>query len=254
MNTETGRMCTIILILVTGLWSQVDGSAIPMWEFLSKNEKVSHLYRLFSKEVASYCLDSSMPDCNKNLLVSGLRHLSNMDENKLDELDPYQRNANFKIWRTLVGNYQQNSRTDHESTGNNAGDDPLVSGESDQNSLAEESSLTKDYVKPIDHESYVVGPLVVRVFPDGRPVPGDDQRPLPRDEDLDDLKYSRVPSVSELQASYDRFPLKKYNSPQANLLGYPFRVLRFVRPVQNYYGTSIFPDRHKPEMKYLRFY
>lgn len=34
-----------------------------------------------------------MPDCTKNLLVSGLRQLANMDDNEMDTLDPYQRNA-----------------------------------------------------------------------------------------------------------------------------------------------------------------
>lgn len=44
-------------------------------------------------QVAKYCADSSMPDCNKNLLVAGMRNLANMDNNVLDRLDPYQRNA-----------------------------------------------------------------------------------------------------------------------------------------------------------------
>lgn len=44
-------------------------------------------------QVAKYCADSSMPDCNKNLLVAGMRNLANMDNNILDQLDPYQRDA-----------------------------------------------------------------------------------------------------------------------------------------------------------------
>uniref|UniRef100_A0A0C9RR87 Reg-5_1 protein n=1 Tax=Fopius arisanus TaxID=64838 RepID=A0A0C9RR87_9HYME len=43
---------------------------------------------------------------------------------------------------------------------------------------------------------YLVGPMVIRVFPDGRPVPEDEHRPLPRDEDLDEFKNS-VPSLAE---------------------------------------------------------
>lgn len=54
---------------------------------------MSHLYRVFSQEVAQYCADSSMPDCNKNLLVTGLKNLANLHEDKLDEMDPYQRGA-----------------------------------------------------------------------------------------------------------------------------------------------------------------
>lgn len=54
---------------------------------------MSHLYGLFSKQVAQFCADSSRPDCNKNLLVSGIRSLASMDNNVLDQLDPYQRGA-----------------------------------------------------------------------------------------------------------------------------------------------------------------
>lgn len=38
-------------------------------------------------------MDSSMPDCNKNLLLTGMRNLGNMENNVLDKLDPYQRDA-----------------------------------------------------------------------------------------------------------------------------------------------------------------
>lgn len=55
--------------------------------------QMSHLYGLFSKQVAQYCADSSRPDCNKNLLVSGIRNLAGMNDNVLDQLDPYQRGA-----------------------------------------------------------------------------------------------------------------------------------------------------------------
>jgi len=54
---------------------------------------MSHLYGLFSKQVARFCADSSRPDCNKNLLVTGIRSLASMDDNVLDRLDPYQRCA-----------------------------------------------------------------------------------------------------------------------------------------------------------------
>lgn len=54
---------------------------------------MSHLYELFSQQVARFCADSSRPDCNKHLLVSGIRNLANMDDNVLDKLDPYQRGA-----------------------------------------------------------------------------------------------------------------------------------------------------------------
>lgn len=54
---------------------------------------MSYLLRIFSLQVAKYCMDSSMPDCNKNLLLTGIRNLGNMENNVLDKLDPYQRDA-----------------------------------------------------------------------------------------------------------------------------------------------------------------
>lgn len=48
---------------------------------------------------------------------------------------------------------------------------------------------------------YVMGPMVVRVMPDGRPVPEDKQRPLPVDEDAEEFQAMRarpVPSMADL--------------------------------------------------------
>ncbi|XP_046609851.1 rhythmically expressed gene 5 protein [Neodiprion virginianus] len=182
-----------------------EGSAIPMWEFLSKEEKMSHLYKVFSKQVAKYCADSSKPDCNKNLLVSGLRNLANMDEDYLNTMDPYQRGATEMIWHALLTN------DDFESTFEREGDSLYYSSESDRfgdnfgsdnNGLAEESSAPSgDYVRPAGHTGpYLMGPMVIRVLPDGRPVPGDSELPLPRDEDVDDLKYAKLPSIAEIES------------------------------------------------------
>lgn len=80
-------------------------------------------------------------------------------------------------------------------------------GPSDQNGLAEESSEpVSDYVRPAGHTGpYLVGPMVIRVLPDGRPVPGDSKRPLPRDEDVDDLKYSKLPTIREIESNSRSF-------------------------------------------------
>lgn len=43
--------------------------------------------------------------------------------------------------------------------------------------------------------------MVIRVYPDGRPVPEDLKRPLPRDDDMDELTYSRLPSIKEIEAA-----------------------------------------------------
>lgn len=56
--------------------------------------------------------------------------------------------------------------------------------------------------------------MVIRVYPDGRPVPEDQKRPLPKDEDADELKYSRLPSIEEIEAkSGSMFYGKGSNEP-----------------------------------------
>ncbi|XP_066589880.1 rhythmically expressed gene 5 protein [Prorops nasuta] len=194
-----------LFILFTGCilsscFLQIDSSAIPMWEFLSRDEKMSHLYRVFSKQVARYCSDSTRPDCNKNLLVTGIRNLANTDNNLLDKLDPYQRGAKDMIWHALVGSSRFSTRVDYESLFTTDAD-PLSTSGSDTNGLTEESAPANDYVRPSSQHSgpYLVGPMVIRVYPDGRPVPEDAARPLPKDEDAEELKYSRLPSVEDIQ-------------------------------------------------------
>ena len=45
-----------------------------------------------------------------------------------------------------------------------------------------------------------MGPMVIRVYPDGRPVAADAQRPLPKDEDIEDIRYdTRLPSIKDIE-------------------------------------------------------
>ena len=53
--------------------------------------------------------------------------------------------------------------------------------------------------------------MVTRVFPDGRPVPEDAKRPLPHDEDIEDLTFSKIPNVPEIETSNERLSSKKPN-------------------------------------------
>jgi len=69
---------------------------------------------------------------------------------------------------------------------------------SETNGLGEETVASSDYIAE-PNEPYLTGPMVIRVYPDGRPVPDDKKHPLPRDEDVDELKYSRLPSVKEIE-------------------------------------------------------
>uniref|UniRef100_A0A182TVI6 Uncharacterized protein n=1 Tax=Anopheles melas TaxID=34690 RepID=A0A182TVI6_9DIPT len=84
------------VMVVSSLVTVCSGSAIPMWEFLSRGEKMSHLYTMFAKQVSSYCKNSQdMPTnmCKRNLLMYGINKLQDMNESHLDSMDPYQRGA-----------------------------------------------------------------------------------------------------------------------------------------------------------------
>jgi hypothetical protein len=74
-----------------------------------------------------------------------------------------------------------------------------ASSGSETNGLGEETVVNNDYI-PSSNGPYLVGPMVIRVYPDGRPVPEDEKRPLPKDEDADELKYPRLPSIEEIEA------------------------------------------------------
>lgn len=74
---------------------------------------------------------------------------------------------------------------------------------SETNGLGEETVAVSDYLPSETQHSgpYLVGPMVIRVYPDGRPVPEDQKHPLPKDEDADELRYSRLPSIEEIEAN-----------------------------------------------------
>lgn len=87
-----------------------------------------------------------------------------------------------------------------------------------------------------------MGPMVIRVFPDGRPVPGDDMRPLPQDEDLDDLQYSKVPTVSEIETKAERIFYKKpYALIKRTSLSHPANQrISFITKNHYYRANPIF--------------
>ncbi|XP_043585606.1 rhythmically expressed gene 5 protein isoform X1 [Bombus pyrosoma] len=212
----------MLFTFVLGCYTlSVTASAIPMWEFLSRGEKASYLLRMFSMQVAKYCADSSMPDCNKNLLVAGMRNLANMDNNILDQLDPYQRDAKGLIWRAMIKNaYFPRLAPKPDEFYFSIGTDSLAVGDSDVNGIGEETMATHDYIQPSSEHTgpYLVGPMVIRVYPDGRPVPEDTTRPLPRDEDMEEFRRSRVPSVEEIKTDSEFYEkqLKGNSFAEAN--------------------------------------
>ncbi|KAE8748292.1 hypothetical protein FOCC_FOCC004928, partial [Frankliniella occidentalis] len=183
------RGIVAFLVLVTcGL---VSGSAIPMWEFLSRGEKMSHLFNMFVKQVEDHCDQSTMPDCNKVLMVYGLTNLAKMDDDSLDKMDPYQRGAQDIIWDSMMkGSYKSPgvSPTPSAATStspsrrNEAQDVYEDDGELTDggNSLGGPGSAAQDQDDRFVF-GHASGPMVVRVMPDGSPVPGTSRAHLPRD-------------------------------------------------------------------------
>lgn len=108
-----------IIIVMTALIALCSGSAIPMWEFLSRGEKMSHLYSMFAKQVSSYCkanVDTPVAKCKHDLLVYGVDKLERMTDLHLDAMDPYQRGANDIIWDSMMEGHQSRPSKKHEST------------------------------------------------------------------------------------------------------------------------------------------
>lgn len=63
-------------------------------------------------------------------------------------------------------------------------------------SSGSETNVVEDEADPMDNYAragpYLVGPMVIRVYPDGRPVPEDMGRPLPKDDDIEDMRRTRL--------------------------------------------------------------
>lgn len=107
------------VIVVSSLVTVCSGSAIPMWEFLSRGEKMSHLYTMFAKQVSSYCKSAQdMPTnmCKRNLLMYGINKLQDMNESHLDSMDPYQRGATDIIWDAMMDGHTKNGKKKTQTT------------------------------------------------------------------------------------------------------------------------------------------
>eukprot|EP00099_Drosophila_melanogaster_P014193 NP_477173.1 rhythmically expressed gene 5, isoform A [Drosophila melanogaster] len=86
-------------------------SAIPIWEFLTRNEKMSHLYSTFAQLVSVHCKSTAavgglpVNQCKHNLLGYGSAKLQTLSDVQLEALDPYQRDANELIWSSIMGDH-----------------------------------------------------------------------------------------------------------------------------------------------------
>ncbi|BES98713.1 Hypothetical protein NTJ_11528 [Nesidiocoris tenuis] len=198
MNASV-KLC--IVLLAAGV-SIVSPSAIPMWEFLSRGEKMSHLFNMFVKQVAEHCDTSDMPDCQKVLLVYGLTNLAKMEDDSLDKMDPYQRGANDIIWESMMhGSYKENHdkhNDHHDYHHHHDHEDTPTEG----NHLGYQEEASTNIEKYTPSNRFVVGPMVVRVLPDGSPVPNDE--PLPKDEDAEEyiaMRSRPIPSIHDLTST-----------------------------------------------------
>lgn len=115
--------CVYVKILaIAAVLSVCSGSAIPMFEYLTRSEKMSHLYSMFAKQVQVYCKTAnnngmSIAECKRDLMTHGLSKLNDMSESHLDIMDPYQRGAMDILWDSMMdghpSNVNENEKTQH---------------------------------------------------------------------------------------------------------------------------------------------
>lgn len=77
----------------------------------------------------------------------------------------------------------------------------------DNNYVPQSSNVNLQYLDN-NEPTYLTGPMVFRVHPDGTPVSGDYQRPLPKDDDRDDMTMGRerLPTMEEIRMKYRQVP------------------------------------------------
>ncbi|EDW73940.1 uncharacterized protein Dwil_GK21646 [Drosophila willistoni] len=220
-------------------------SAIPIWEFLTRNEKMSYLYSTFAQLVSVHCKSTAgavggaavpVNQCKHNLLGYGYEKLQTFSDAQLESLDPYQRDANELIWSSIMREHpsatlittrkplptppassliilsqkqeQPSQNPLFASTGNEQkfqyamdmdmaygygaqpDSKPPTSPSMSSSELPQAAALTGEPPK-----TYLTGPLVIRVRPDGSPVEEDKNRPLPRDDDLDIFRLGTAAAV-----------------------------------------------------------
>ncbi|XP_037809951.1 rhythmically expressed gene 5 protein [Lucilia sericata] len=211
-----------------------NASSIPIWEFLTRNEKMSYLYSTFAQLVSVHCkattASSNIPvnQCKRDLLSYGYEKLQTFNDAQLDAFDPYQRGASQLIWTSIMRDHpsstlvttrkplptppatsivimthQQphtsNTKTkfvDSTTSANHYPKNPMFESSEHKHQYAMDMDIA--YGQPsmahnpqIDvfdvnaHKTYLTGPSVVRVKPDGSPVEEDQHRAPAKDDDLE---------------------------------------------------------------------
>ncbi|KAF5284919.1 hypothetical protein FQA39_LY16874 [Lamprigera yunnana] len=221
-------MLVLAFVFCAVFVAHTSASAIPMWELLSKEEKLSYLYSMFAYQAEEFCEFSEMKNCNQELLKHGLNTLKGMTEDRLDTMDPYQRGASTIVWNSIMQGRIKQTKTPQTTTAKpNSYEDDLSISSDDFGSQSLASAKIENvyrapppkgfiYILPessnyiiksgqpeyaevvpstplndIDSHNPLTGPMVVRVYPDGTPV---DQGPYkaPQDDDLKHHKMSQL--------------------------------------------------------------
>ncbi|XP_017010467.2 rhythmically expressed gene 5 protein [Drosophila takahashii] len=204
-------------------------SAIPIWEFLTRNEKMSHLYSTFAQLVSVHCKSTAavgglpVNQCKHNLLGYGSAKLQTLSDAQLEALDPYQRDANELIWSQFLRDHPSGAslvttrqplqqplptppassliiltrqQLPHTMPSSSSGSNPIFESGEQKHKYAMDMDMAYGYPSASSElpmaaaltgeppKSFLTGPLVIRVRPDGSPVEEDKRMPLPRDEDL----------------------------------------------------------------------
>ncbi|XP_017022259.1 rhythmically expressed gene 5 protein isoform X1 [Drosophila kikkawai] len=233
--TSAAKVILACCLLGAFAMQMSSSSAIPIWEFLTRNEKMSHLYSTFAQLVSVHCkstVGGGLPvnQCKHNLLGYGSTKLQTLSDAQLEALDPYQRDANELIWSSIMRDHpsgaslvttrqpiqqqplptppassliiltRQQLPQSHSPSQSNS--NPLFDNTGEQkHQYAMDMDMAYGYpsrqpaasseLLPMASaftgeppKTFLTGPHVVRVRPDGSPVEEDSRRPLPRDEDL----------------------------------------------------------------------
>ncbi|XP_017045206.1 rhythmically expressed gene 5 protein [Drosophila ficusphila] len=230
----TAAKAILACCLLAAFHMQISSSsAIPIWEFLTRNEKMSHLYSTFAQLVSVHCKSTAavgglpVNQCKHNLLGHGSAKLQTLSDAQLEVLDPYQRNANELIWASIMRDHpsgaslvttrqplqplptppassliiltRQQLPHGAQVQSPSHGANPIFESGEQKHKYAMDMDMAYGYpsVQQSSSElpvaaaltaeppkSFLTGPLVIRVRPDGSPVEEDKRIPLPRDEDL----------------------------------------------------------------------
>ncbi|XP_061387560.1 rhythmically expressed gene 5 protein [Musca vetustissima] len=244
-NAAKVSLALCLFLAVAGnSFMSAQASSIPIWEFLTRNEKMSYLYSHFAQLVSVHCkttaATSNTPvnQCKHDLLNYGYEKLQTFTDNQLEALDPYQRNSENLIWTSIMRDHpssqlittrkpqslptppatsiiiltHQQPSTPKSQPGDTTMTTTTTTATSSEtqyphNPMFDSSEQKHQYAMDMDiaygypsmahnpqvdvfdigsvQKTYLTGPSVVRVKPDGTPVEEDKNKPAVKDDDLE---------------------------------------------------------------------